>query len=235
MSHFISMYDVVFGTRSTEESDTETDAGKLESRYGNKYRVDPVDLTKVVCAIEDESVNSYCFDDFGRFGLIKHDDEGGAKARVKVLLSGYARASLLEEPRELDEYERSLADFDESPEWHTFGWMGDELPDFEECYQQWKSEHNPSGEEPTLRIKRQEYPRKNNTVWGMAEGLIRMVITDHLSSKSQSTDEFVAELMSKTNSTNTMKLFSELQKLAPDFFAMDEATFRKQLKNIFGK
>ena len=121
------------------------------------------------------------------------------------------------------------------PEWQSYGWMIDDLPDFEGCYGKWKLKHNPSGKEVTIQKNRPDEPRKSNTVWGMVEGLIRMVITDHLSSKSQSTDEFVAELMSKTNSTNTMKLLSQLQKLAPDSFTMDEKTFRNQLKNIFGK
>tara|TARA_B110000090_G_scaffold144046_1_gene158255 strand:+ start:69 stop:749 length:681 start_codon:yes stop_codon:yes gene_type:complete len=172
MSHFISMYDVVFGTRSTKESDVETDDGKFKSRYGSKDKAVPVDLTKVVCAIEDKSVNSYYFDDFGRFGLIKHDDEGGAKARVKVLLSGYARASLLEEPRELDEYERSLADFDESPEWHTFGWMADEFPDFDACYENWKVENGMKGKTaPPMKT-----PAAQSHFWKLTGKLLKTVI-----------------------------------------------------------
>ena len=175
MSNFISMYDVVFGTRSTKESDAETDAGKFESRFGSKDMAVPVDLTKVVCAIEDKSVNSYYFDDFGRFGLIKHDDEGGAKARVKVLLSGYARASLLEEPRELDEYERSLADFDESPEWHTFGWMADEFPDFDACYENWKVENGMKGKTAPSMKK----PAVQSHIWDLMNGLLRHAIGEN--------------------------------------------------------
>ena len=229
MSDFISMFDVVFGTRSMKQ--TKGDIRNPEVHLECINEVNPVAIKKVVCAIEDPNYKSYFFDEFGRFG--KANDE--SKDRAKTILANDHYALAFNDPTQDVGDLDVLYDFSESREWVSFGWMGDELPDFEECYQQWKSEHNPSGEEPTLRIKRQECPRKSNTVWGMVEGLIRMVITDHLSSKSQSTDEFVAELMSKTNSTNTMKLLSELQKRAPDSFTMDEKTFRNQLKNIFGK
>tara|TARA_B110000908_G_C10128909_1_gene391250 strand:- start:138 stop:833 length:696 start_codon:yes stop_codon:yes gene_type:complete len=231
MSEFLSLYDVVFGVRDTKGVGVETDDERFLSRHGIKYKVKSVDMAMAVCAIEDENCKSYCFDYFGRFGRAKAE----AKEDAIALLADYQRVLLIDNPNDVDEYEEYLSDVDMTPDWHAFGWPADELPDFEACYKKWKLKHNPSGEEPTLRIKRQERPRKSNTVWGMVEGLIRMVITDHLLSESQSTDEFVAELMSKTNSTNTMKLFSKLQKLAPDSFAMDEATFRKQLKNIFGK
>jgi hypothetical protein len=227
MSDFVSMFDVVFGTRSMKQ--TKGDIGNPEVHLECTNEVKPVAIKKMVCAIEDPNCKSYFFDEFGRFG--KANDE--SKDRAKTILANDHYALAFNDPTQDVGDLDVLYDFAESREWVSFGWMGDELPDFEECYQQWKSEHNPSGEEPTLRIKRQECPRKSNTVWEIAEGLIRAVITEHLTSEGKSTNDIVEELLSEKNSTETMRLFRKLQSLAPDHITMDEKTFRTKLKQIF--
>jgi hypothetical protein len=229
MSDFVSVRDVVLGTRPCKV--IEGKFGPLSAKLEPRDKVKPIDIVKVACVIEDETCSAYCFDEFGRFRIADKEAHG----TVLGLLADCYSALSLQDPYGLGECDEMQFEYNFVPEWHSYGWMIDDLPDFEGCYGKWKLKHNPSGKEVTIQKNRPDEPRKSNTVWGMVEGLIRMVITDHLSSKSQSTDEFVAELMSKTNSTNTMKLLSELQKRAPDSFTMDEKTFRNQLKNIFGK
>ena len=228
MSEFVNLYDVVFGLRTTHDVVVETDDGKFEGRYGSKYRVKSVDIAMVVCAIEDENCKLYCFDDFGRFGI----GNGEAKEEAIVLLARYRHVLLFDNPNDIAEHTDYLGDADMTPDWHAFGWPADELPDFEACYEKWKLENNPSGKEPALRQARPDKPRSNNSIWSMAEGLMRMVIHQELLAKDQSIDEYVAELMSKKNSKDTMILLDTLERLAPGFFDIDETTFRKQLKNI---
>ena len=228
MSEFLSLYDVVFGVRDTKGVGVETDDGRFVSRHGIKYKVKSVDMAMAVCAIEDENCKSYCFDYFGRFGTAKAE----AKEEVIASLVNYQRVLLLDNPNDVCEYEEYLSDADMTPEWHAFGWPADELPDFEACYKKWKLENNPSGKEPNLNPAHSGNPRSNNSIWRMTEGLIRMVIHQELLEKGQSIDEYVAELMSKKNSKDTMILLDTLERLAPGSFDIDETTFRKQLKYI---
>ena len=65
MSELVSLYDVIFGTRAIKG----TEDGSLRVSYDLRNKEEPVDITRVVCAIEDENCKSYCFDKFGRFGI----------------------------------------------------------------------------------------------------------------------------------------------------------------------
>jgi hypothetical protein len=225
MSELVSLYDVIFGTRAIKG----TEDGSLRVSYDLRNKEEPVDITRVACAVEDESVKSYCFDKFGRFGIATVE----TKEKAKLFLASYHNILLSNiDPSEAVEYEESLSDVHDTSEWHYFGWMADELPDFEACYKKWKLENNPSGKEPNLNPAHSGKPRSNNSIWRMAEGLIRMVIHQELLAKSQSIDEYVAELMSKKNSKDTMILLDTLERLAPGSFDIDETTFRKQLKYI---
>ena len=217
MSEFVNLYDVVFGVRATNDVGAEADDGKFVSRYGIKYRVKAVDIPMVVCAIQDENCKLYCFDDFGRFGIAKDE----TKEEAIVLLASYRHVLLFDNPNDIAEHIDYLSDADMTPDWHAFGWPADELPDFEACYEKWKLENNPSGKEPTLRQTRPDKPRNNNSIWSMAEGLIRMVIHKELLAKDKSIDEYVVELMSKKNSKDTMILLDTLERLAPGFFDID--------------
>jgi len=222
MSQFISVYDVVFGTRTGI-------LGGPNEGFFFKVRPDEprIALTRVASAIE--MCKTYYYDDFGRFGVA--NDE--AKEKIKAALAKYYSEMALTDSDELDELYGRLRDLTNGGDWLSFGWLENDLPDFEACYEQWKSKHNTSGKEPRLQIKRLDNPRKSNTVWGIAEGLIRVVISKYLSSECKTTNDIVAELVSEKNSTETMRLLNQLQHLAPDYFTMDEKTFRTKLKDIF--
>jgi len=227
MNDFVSVHNVVFGNRPSIV--IESESGPLRAHIEPRDKEKPIDIRRVVCAIDDKHRPPLCFDEFGRFGIAKDE----VKEQTKDLLAHYYDALSFNDPHGIYEYEENLFDFNDGPEWHSVGWLIDELPNFEECYQQWKSKHNPSGKEPTLKEKRLENPRKNNTVWRIAEGLIRAVISEHLSSKDKSTKAIIEELLSEAKSTETMRLFNKLQSLAPDHITMDEKTFRTKLKQIF--
>ena len=188
-----------------------------------------VDIQLVASAAELAGI--FWFDDFGRFGLANETQACKILDELKV----YGRLCAFNGVEEIDLYKTEISDKGEFSEWHMFGWLIGELPDFEKYYDQWKSEHNPSGTEPILKRQRLENPRKNNTIWDIADGLIRAVISEHLLSHGKTTQDIVDELISDKNSTETMRLLKELQRVAPDFIDMDEKTFRIKLKEIFNK
>lgn len=170
MSELVSLYDVVFGLRTTKDVVAETDDGNFEGRYGSKYRVKPVDIAAVVCAIEDANCNFYCFDEFGRFGIA----EGETKEDIKVSLANYHHVLLYYSPDDVPEYEEHLCDVDDSPEWHTFGWLSDEFPDFEACYEKWKVENGMQGKQ----VPANKQPAGQSHIWRLMNKLLRHAIDD---------------------------------------------------------
>ena len=170
MSELVSLYDVVFGLRTTKDVVAETDDGNFEGRYGTKYRVKPVDIAAVVCAIEDANWNFYCFDEFGRFGIA----EGETKEDIKVSLANYHHVLLYYSPDDVPEYEEHLCDVDDSPEWHTFGWFSDEFPDFEACYENWKVKNGMQGKQAPSN----KQPAVQNHIWRLMNKLLKHAIDD---------------------------------------------------------
>ena len=168
MSEFVNLYDVVFGLRTTHDVVVETDDGKFEGRYGSKYRVKSVDIAMVVCAIEDENCKSYCFDEFGRFGIAKDE----TKENTIVLLASYCHVLLFDNPNDIPEYEEYLSDADKTPDWLAFGWLSDEFPDFEACYEKWKVKNGMQGK-PTPSM---ELPPPQSHLWTLTGKLLKTVI-----------------------------------------------------------
>jgi len=228
MSDFISLYQLITGYRPSKEV---YDSDGNFVKYRASEEINAVSLKMVATSIADEhySKNLHYFDKYGRY--CKSDK--AQKDEVLVELSQYGRLFLNAYPDEID----GCVPYDpaEAPEVHHSGWMVEELPDFGACYEQWQAEYNKTGKEPNLQRKKLDYPRKSNTVWDIAEGLIRAVISEHLLSKDITTNDIVAELVSEKKSTETMRLLNKLQHLAPNYFTMDEKTFRIKLKDIFKK
>jgi len=228
MSDFISVYQLLTGYRPSK--DVYDSDGNL-IRHRNLEQINAESLKMIATSIDDEiySKNLHYFDKYGRYCKSNkaHKDE------VLIELSKYGRLFLDAYP---DEFDGCIPHHpEEAPEIHHSGWMLQELPDFGACYEKWQAEYNKTGKEPNLQRKKLDDPRKSNTVWDIAEGLIRAVITQHLSSKDKTTNDIVAELVSEKSSTETMRLLHMLEHLAPDYFTMDEKTFRIKLKEIFKK
>ena len=228
MSDFISLYQLITGYRPSKAV-YDSDGNFVKDRASEE--INAVSLKMVATSIADEnnSKNLHYFDKYGRY--CKSDK--AQKDEVLVELSKYGRLFLNAYPDEIDD----CVPYDpaEAPEMHHSGWMVEELPDFGACYKQWQAENNNPGKEPIIQRKKLDHPRKSNTVWDIAEGLIRAVITEHLSSKDKTTNDIVAELISEKSSTETMRLLHKLEHLAPNYFTMDEKTFRTKLKDIFKK
>ena len=236
MSEFVSIYDVVFGTRPVKE--TESDSGNLGMTYEIRSNEEPVDISKVVCAIEDEAVSSYCFDEFGRFGAAKTSD----KERVKRNLAEFHKFLSFGQLGDIDRYKDQATDPDDAPDWHFYGWLIDDLPDFEACYSQWKAKNNRSGVEPIVTELELINPRGSNAIWSIAKGLLIHVIEEHLvvatevgrmKQESKSADQILGELQSSDSTLETMRLFEKCKELSPSHFNMDEKTFRNKIKKMF--
>jgi hypothetical protein len=175
MSEFLSLYDVVFGVRDTKGVGVETDDGRFVSRHGIKYKVKSVDMAMAVCAIEDENCKSYCFDYFGRFGTAKAE----AKEEVIASLVNYQRVLLLDNPNDVCEYEEYLSDADMTPAWHAFGWLSDEFPDFEACYENWKVKNGMEGKQAPAN----KQPAVQSHIWRLMNKLLRHAIGDDVYSE----------------------------------------------------
>jgi hypothetical protein len=165
MSELVSLYDVIFGTRAIKG----TEDGSLRVSYDLRNKEEPVDITRVACAVEDESVKSYCFDKFGRFGIATVE----TKEKAKLFLASYHNILLSNiDPSEAVEYEESLSDVHDTSEWHYFGWMADELPDFEACYENWKVENGMKGKTaPPMKT-----PAAQSHFWKLTGKLLKTVI-----------------------------------------------------------
>ena len=168
MSGFVSLYDVIFGTRAIKG----TEDGSLRVSYDLRNKEEPVDITRVVCAIEDENCKSYCFDKFGRFGIAT----GETKEKAKLFLASYHNILLSNiDPSVEVEYEESLSDVHDTSEWHYFGWMADELPDFEACHESWKVKNGMKGKTAPSMKK----PAVQSHIWDLMNGLLKHVIGEN--------------------------------------------------------
>lgn len=169
MSDFVSVYDVVFGTRPPDVQEIKAGTGNLEMSISCRPDEQPVDIARVVCAIEDENCKSYSYDQFGRFGIAKKE----AKDKVKAALASFHKVLPSRGPDEVFETDKEyLSDFNDAPDWHFFGWLLDDLPDFEACYDQWKASNGMEGKQaPSLK-----QPSPQSHFWRLTGKLLKTVI-----------------------------------------------------------
>ena len=164
MSNFVSVHNVVFGNRPSEFS--EIDESGRHFKVEVKPDVTPVDIRLVASAVELDGI--FCFDDYGRFGLANDEQ----KDKILDVLKMYGRLSAFSHTEELDRYETEISDQTKFSEWHMFGWLIGEIPDFEACYQQWKIKNGMEGKQaPSL-----QKPSTQNHVWQLMGKLLEVVI-----------------------------------------------------------
>ena len=164
MSNFVSVHDVVFGNRPSEFS--EIDESGRHFKVEVKPDVAPVDIRLVASAAELSGI--FCFDDYGRFGIANNEQ----KDKILDVLKMYGRLSAFSHTEELDRYETEISDQTKFSEWHMFGWLIGEIPDFEACYQQWKIKNGMEGKQaPSL-----QKPSTQNHVWQLMGKLLEVVI-----------------------------------------------------------
>ena len=177
MSDFVSVYNVVFGNRPLKQIDP-----NVSGLLGAEMRPDEplIDVSKVVSAIEEKGV--FFFDDFGRFAKLDQS-EGVATlvARLAVLgrFLGYSNSA-----EEIANYSKILSDFNVAPEWHTYGWMIGELPDFDACHEEWKAKHGVQGLSPPPLPQPNKVPSQQNHIWKFMNDLLKINITEEAYEKT---------------------------------------------------
>ena len=169
MSDFVSVHDVVFGNRPPETSES-NDNGSRKTSITVRPDEAPIDIQLVASAVELDGI--FCFDDFGRFGLANDEQ----KDKILNVLKVYGRVSAFSHTEELDRYEAEISDQTKFSEWHMFGWLIGELPDFEACYQQWKINNEMDGKVSPSMLKVNQDPYPQNRIWKFMSLLLEDVI-----------------------------------------------------------
>jgi|TARA_B110000967_G_C18703548_1_gene469102 hypothetical protein len=213
MSDFVSVYNVVFGTRPYKQPDP-----NISGLLGIELRQDEplIDISKVVSAIEEDGV--YFFDDFGRFARLDQS-EGVAilVARLAVLgrFLGYSNSA-----EEIVNYSKILSDFNVAPEWHTYGWMIGELPDFDTCHEAWKTKHGVQGLSPPSLPQPNKSPSQQSHIWKLMNDLLKITISE--------------EAYEQTLKGNFKLAVSCLQDKGLRYSESDKKTLRSHLTIIVG-
>ena len=169
MSDFVSVHDVVFGNRPPETSES-NDNGSRKTTITVRPDEAPVDIQLVASTVELDGI--FCFDDYGRFGLANDEQ----KDKILNVLKVYGRISAFSHTEELDRYEAEISDQTKFSEWHMFGWLIGELPDFEACYQQWKINNEMDGKVSPSMLKVNQDPYPQNRIWKFMSLLLEDVI-----------------------------------------------------------
>jgi len=170
MNDFVSVHDMVFGGRGAISGGSADD-------FLLKFLPDekPIEVTRVVCAIE--IWRTYHYDDFGRLGIA--NDE--AKTKVKAVLAKYENEIPFcgDVDRLFDSHKNLLSlPQEEILDWISVGWLKDDLPDFEACYQQWKAANGMDGvDAPPMLLDRQA-PSSQSHLWKLMNQLLKLVVGD---------------------------------------------------------
>jgi hypothetical protein len=171
MSDFVSIFDVAFGSRPSRQVDLHV-IGLFDTE--SRQAAPLIDISKIASAIEEKGV--FFFDDFGRF--MKLDDEEGIVtllANLAVLGRFLGFSNSVEETMQ---YSKVLSDFKVAPEWHTYGWMTGELPDFDTCHESWKTKHGVQGLSPPSLPQLNKLPSQQSHLWKLMNDLLKMTITE---------------------------------------------------------
>ena len=123
------------------------------------------------------------FDDFGRFA--KLDQSKGVTTLVAQLAVfgrylGYSNSA-----KQMANYAQQMSDFNVAPEWHTYGWMIGELPDFDTCHQAWKTKHGVQGLSPPPLPQPNQLPSQQSHIWKLMSDLLKITITEEAYEQTQ--------------------------------------------------
>jgi hypothetical protein len=166
MSEFISVYHLILGTRPVDEP--VVSFGLLPSMYDIEQVASPISVELMASAIDMGDI--YHFDAFERFG--KAEDE--AKCRIKKTLAVFGEMLMTGSPDENRDFIYGLHDMNNVPDWHRFGWLDEDLPNFDASHEKWKSAHGMKGKQPPSF----KQPAPQNHIWRLARGLLKTVIGD---------------------------------------------------------
>jgi hypothetical protein len=166
MSEFISVYHLVLGTRPTKKD--AGNEGAIEDKPKGHKVISAIGLELIASAIDEGDI--YHFDAFTRFA--KADDK--AICRLKNTLAVYGELLIVGSPYEMKDFMYELHDKTNTLDWHRFGWLEEDLPDFEALHEQWKKRHSMEGKNtPSIKI-----PAQQSHFWPLVGGLLKVVVGD---------------------------------------------------------
>jgi hypothetical protein len=124
----VCIYDFVFGVRKRRAATKKFNGDMIIDRDSPlpDWKVEPVPIRKLKVAID--SVGILLTDAFGLTRVATNEEE----KVISTALSDYALADVSEESGE--QYRIYLTQSDQRPEWFYFGWMENDLPDFDGLY-----------------------------------------------------------------------------------------------------
>jgi hypothetical protein len=169
MSKFLSVHNIVFGGRGGIWGGPDDDF--LFKTFPDEK---PIAVTRVVCAIE--MCTTYNYDKFGRF-CVANDE---AKEKIKeVLAKYYSEIPFAGDLDQLDDsYNSLLLPPADVLVWIGIGWLEDDLPDFEACYQQWKADNGMAGKSVPPSPVRNLDPYPQSHIWKLMSQVLKLSVGD---------------------------------------------------------
>jgi hypothetical protein len=152
----VCIYDFVFGVPKRRAATKKFNGDMIIDRDSPlpDWKVEPVPIRKLKLAID--SVGILLTDAFGLTRMATNEE-------VKVIstaLSNYAQADVSEESGE--QYRTYLTQSDQEPEWFDFGWMDNNLPQFDDLYSEWLGNKLES-----------KSPNKTDVVYGVLAAMLK--------------------------------------------------------------
>jgi hypothetical protein len=166
MSDFLSVYHLILGTRPAKKD--EDKVGGIDNKPDIREAASPMDIGLVASAIDEGDI--YHFDDFGRFGVA--DSE--AKCKIKSALAAYGELLITGSPGEMGNFIHELHGLNNTLDWHRFGWMEEDLPEFQVCHEAWNNKNGMAGKNaPTL-----NEPAPQSHFWLLVGKLLKNLVGD---------------------------------------------------------
>jgi hypothetical protein len=130
--------------------------------------ISPTGVELVASAIDEGDI--YHYDAFARFSKA----DGQATCRIKNALAVYGELLLMGSPYEMNDFMYELHDKTNTLDWHRFGWLKEDLPDFEALHEQWKKRQGMGGKNvPSIKV-----PAQQCHFWPLVGGLLKAVVGD---------------------------------------------------------
>tara|TARA_B110000211_G_C13947137_1_gene494410 strand:- start:368 stop:1000 length:633 start_codon:yes stop_codon:yes gene_type:complete len=166
MNEFISVYHLVLGTRQAKEDVSNEKV--MEDKFEMHDVISPTGVELVASAIDEGDI--YHYDAFARFSKA----DGQATCRIKNALAVYGELLLMGSPYEMNDFMYELHDKTNTLDWHRFGWLKEDLPDFEALHEQWKKRQGMGGKNvPSIKV-----PAQQCHFWPLVGGLLKAVVGD---------------------------------------------------------
>ena len=147
--------------------------GGRRDEPNNNGLIDPVELSHLASTIESKGI--YGFDDYGRFRKASESE----CAKCLEALAEYGRSRFTHIL--VDSYLESVSGPNAKREWHLFGWLSDDLPDFVQNHAEWIESHG-IAQEVKIPQTSQKNIRIDSTEYLILAGYLKTNLTEELQS-----------------------------------------------------